>query len=179
MTSEQINKAILNIKPGLEKYIHIMDMFLNVDVSANGNFQRSFNGFYRIRQRESKLYEKYYTYMENNKNLIVTFEQTLLWLYNELGRLEPSFSSKLVATINPNFPIWDSVVLNNLKLKKPSSSNKDRVMLTVELYNNLVCWYEDFTNSVQGMEIVKIFDEHYPDTKITNVKKRPYRKKIQ
>jgi hypothetical protein len=36
------------------------------------------------------------------------------------GKLEASFASKLLATIDPNLPVWDKHVLRNTGLKAPS-----------------------------------------------------------
>lgn len=79
----KINEAMNKIKPGLEKYLNIMDIVNKVDVSKDESFQRAFNGFYRIRQRNSDFYEKYYLFMESNKNKDISFEKTLLYFYNE------------------------------------------------------------------------------------------------
>ena len=36
--------------------------------------------------------------------------------YKEIGNIEASFSSKMIATIDPNMPIWDRYVMQNLCL---------------------------------------------------------------
>jgi hypothetical protein len=70
--------------------------------------------------------------MERNKENPPSFEKTITYIYEELDRFEASFSSKLVATLNPAMPIWDSVVLKNfgfkslliirkIELKKPAA----------------------------------------------------------
>lgn len=171
MDVEQINLAIDKLKPGLNKYISIMDKVNNVDVSKNTDFQRAFNGFYRIRQRKQEFYEKYYTFMESSKANSPTFENTLLYLYNEFGRIEPSFSSKLVATINPNLPIWDSVVLKNLNLRPPQYYSKNRVEKTIDIYNKIIEWYDNFMVTSQGKKIIQLFKETYPESNITDIKK--------
>lgn len=172
MDIAKINDSVKRVKPGLVKYLRIMDTLNNVDVSTNEDFQKAYNGFYRMRQRKSEFYEKYYSFMESNKNnKEISFEKTLLYFHNELGRVEASFSSKLIATINPSLPIWDSVVLKNLNLKQPYTYSKDRVEKTILLYNKINLWYQDIIESEQGKRIISIFDSNYPNTPITNVKK--------
>lgn len=171
MNIDQINKAIEKASPGLIKYLSIMDRFNQVDVTQDEDFQRMYNGFYRVRQRKEEFYKKYYSFMQANKNEKPSFEKTLLYFYDELGRVEASFSSKLIATINPYLPVWDSIVLQNLNLKKPQTYSKNRIEETVDLYNVIVVWYENFTISEEGKQIIHLFNNKYPETDITDVKK--------
>lgn len=171
MNIEQINKAIINAEPGLTKYLVIMDRFNRVDVSRDEHFQKLYNGFYRVRQRKEDFYKKYFSFMEIGKKDNPSFEQTLRYFHEELGRVEASFSSKLVATINPMMPVWDSIVLQNLKLKKPHTYSGNRIAETVDLYNEIAMWYKEFTNSEEGKQILNLFNNKYPRINITNVKK--------
>jgi hypothetical protein len=163
--------ALAKAKPGLNKYLKIMDMVKKVDVSQDEEFQKLFNGFYRMRQRPKIFYKKYYSFMENNKETPPSFEKTLRYIYEELGRMEPSFSSKLVATLNPNMPIWDSVVLNNLKLKAPAYYRKNRLEEIIAFYGDIVNHYIELLDSEKGKIIVELFDQEYPKTGITDAKK--------
>lgn len=168
---ERAKKIIHNIEPGLKKYKSIMDKFYNVDVSQDTEFQRKFNGFYRIRQRPKIFYSTYYSFMEKCKNNQVGFKDILETLYIEIGRIEPSFSSKLLATIDTSMPIWDVNVLKNLKLKKPAQYSKTRLEDTVKLYYKIVEWYDNKIKSSEGKQLIGIFDEAYPDFNISDVKK--------
>ena len=113
MKIEKIIEAIDRAKKGIAQYLEIMELFPNTDVSFDKEFQRRFNGFYRIRQRPPEWYEQYYAYMQSQKGQSPSFSCVLRHLYSVLGRYEPSFSSKLVATIDVNSPVWDSVVLKD------------------------------------------------------------------
>jgi hypothetical protein len=167
----KLQEAIKKAKPGLEKYLKIMSLVKMVDVSKEKEFQRAFNGFYRVRQRPQSFYDTFYSFMEENKESAPSFEKTLKYIHKELGRIEPSFSSKLVATINPNLPIWDSVVLNNLQLKPPAYHRKDRIEETIVLYERIVEWYKDYLIDEEGQKIIELFDKEYPNTGITDIKK--------
>ncbi|MFS0779587.1 DUF6508 domain-containing protein [Neobacillus sp. 3P2-tot-E-2] len=167
----KLKEAIKKAKLGLEKYMKIMDLVNSVDVSKDKEFQRAFNGFYRVRQRPQAFYDTFYSFMEENKGSTPSFGKTLKYIEKELGRIEPSFSSKLVATINPDFPIWDSVVLNNLQLKPPAYYRKDRMEETIRLYERIIDWYKDYLKDEEGQKIIELFDEEYPNTGITDIKK--------
>ncbi len=119
MKIEKIIEAIDRARKGIAQYLEIMELFSNTDVSIDKDFQRRFNGFYRIRQRPPEWYEQYYAYMQSQKGQNPTFSCVIRHLYSVLGRYEPSFSSKLVATIDVNSPVWDSVVLRYAGIKTP------------------------------------------------------------
>jgi hypothetical protein len=168
---ENTKNIIHNIEPGLKKYKTIMDKFYDVDVSQNIEFQRLFNGFYKIRQRPKAFYSTYYSLLEKCKQKPLEFKDVLETFHNKTGRIEPSFSSKLLATINTSMPIWDVFVLKNLKLKPPPQYSKTRLEDTITLYNRIVEWYDGKTKSSEGKKMMEIFDETYPDSNISDIKK--------
>ncbi|MBC8213849.1 MAG: hypothetical protein ISR90_02720 [Candidatus Marinimicrobia bacterium] len=168
---ESTKKAIHKIEPGLKKYKTIMDNFYEVDVSQDIEFQRKFNGFYRIRQRPKDFYQTYYSLLEECKTKPLEFNEILITLNEKLGRIEASFSSKLLATINTSMPIWDVFVLENLKLKKPAQYSKTRIEDTVKLYNRIFCWYKNMTISSEGIQMLEIFENEYPESGISDIKK--------
>lgn len=124
-----------------------------------------------MRQRKPEYYQMYYDYYgrnEKNKD-ILTFEGVFFYIKKEKGRCEVSFSSKLLAIINPNKPVWDSFVLENLGIKKIYP--KDREKKIVALYYQICDWYEQFMKTEEADLIIEVFDEIYPNTNITNLKK--------
>jgi hypothetical protein len=169
--SSNVNWSKLN--DGLIKYNNIMDEVFDVDVSKNELFQKSFNGFYRIRQRPKVFYTAMYEYIETHKHSQVSFEDVLRYFFDKLGRIEASFSSKVAATINPNLPIWDSIILNHLKLKKPgyNLSKDKRLKQTVDLYNSISKFYTDFLKHKLAEKMISDFDNQYPKANISNIKK--------
>lgn len=169
---EEIICALGKINKGLEKYQYIMKNFRSVDVFKDYNFRRKFNGFYRVRRNEVFM-EKYYSYMEDNKDKEIKFEDTFKYIYKELGRVEASFSSKLVATINPNLPILDSMVLGNIGIRMPGYYKDDdyRIEEIIKIYYIVVEWYEEVLKSNKAKDMIKMFDEKYPDSNISEIKK--------
>lgn len=166
-----VNHAIERVQQGLTKYQLIMDRFHQVDVTTDVQFQKSYNGFYRMRQRNSLFYERYFAFMESNKTGPLSFAETLRYIHQELGRVEASFSSKLVATINPNLPIWDTVVLNNLGLSAPKSHRKNRISEIITLYEEIIVWYQSYLQSPDAKKVIEQFDEFYPNARISDLKK--------
>jgi len=161
------------LKDGLKKYLEIMDELHRVNVSEHKEFQKRYNHFYRMRQRKPEYYQMYYDYMEEMKKNkdILTFEDVFSYIKKETGRCEVSFSSKLLATINPNKPVWDSFVLENLGIKKIYPTTKDREKKIVAVYHQICDWYGQFMKTEEADLIIEVFDEIYPNTNITNLKK--------
>ncbi len=168
---ENTKKVIHKIEPGLKKYKAIMDYFYEVNVSQDKEFQRKFNGFYRIRQRPKDFYQTYYSLLEECKTKPLEFNKILKTLNEKLGRIEASFSSKLLATINTSMPIWDAFVLENLNLKKPAQYSKTRIEDTVKLYNQIIDWYKNIIISTEGIQMLEIFENEYPESGISDIKK--------
>lgn len=168
-----IELILVKIEPGLKKYKYIMENFNNTDISIDAELQKKFTGFYKVR-RNKEFLDMYYKYMESNKyNENITFEDTLKYIYSQVNRIEPSFSSKLVATINPNMPIWDSIVLDNLNLKAPQSYKSDdyRIEKIIRIYNQIVEYYEKALHDNRIEKLILMFDHMYPDANISKHKK--------
>lgn len=178
LTEEKV-MDILNgkeLKTGMLKYKAIMDMIHNTDVSQDKDFRKKYNGFYRMGRRSSKYYRLYYSYMEEHKNdYELEIDEILTLIFNETKRCEISFCSKLLATINPNMPVWDQYVakehfgihIPTYKSKKYSS----RLEMVLEKYNEYKKSYAEYMNSEEAKMIIRVFNQVYPDVDITDVKK--------
>jgi hypothetical protein len=166
-----VRLALKKLEPGLKKYVNIRNMMYNVDLSTNLEFKQAFNGFYRMRQRNQLYYDTFYIFMEANKYKAPSFAETLMHINEKLNRVEASFSSKLVATINPDLPVWDKIVLNNLGLKEPAQYDKHRISKIISLYGELVAWYGVYLETDEAKEMIRMFDMEYPETGLTDTKK--------
>lgn len=164
----------------LKAYTHIMEEVGSPSFSANGDFRKLFNGFYVLRQKKTEWYEKYYKLLLEQKSIRRSFEN-LLREMDEFGSLEVSFISKLIATIEPQKPIWDQYVIRNLEMenaweKARIKDRESRIALAVHIYDSIEKWYADFLASPCGKECICKFDEVLPQyTKLlTDVKKVDY-----
>ena len=156
------------ITPGIQKYNRLMQWVQETDVSKDTDFQRFYNGFYRMRQRNSVFYASYYQFFEEHKhNQQLTFEDILRYLYAQTGQIHASFSSKMLATIRPEMPLWDKFVLQNLNLRAPYSYEKNRLEKVIQLYDQVCQWY----STEEARNYLKIFNQHYPDMDMSNTKK--------
>jgi len=164
-------KTLPEIRNGVDKYLKIMGDLHKRDVSNDTEFQKTFNGFYRMRQRTKEFYQAYFGYMETNKSSEIAFEDVLTFLYQQASRIEPSFSSKLLATVNPEMPVWDVNVLSNLSIQPPRYYHKNRLEATVNTYLVLELWYTKYLTTQNARDVINAFDAVYPNTNITPTKK--------
>jgi hypothetical protein len=115
---------------------------------------------------------EYYSLMQKHKSNPIPFETVLDLLRQSLGRYEPSFSSKLAATLNPDEPVWDRFVLKNTGQKAPSYVSSRKFDQAKEVFENVRQWYASKLASPQGRLVTSIFDEMVPEhDRITNLKK--------
>lgn len=155
------------IEAKLPTYLNIMDTLLKTDVSTDRDFQRMFNGYYRVQRRSSSFYTAFYRFLEDHKqDQNLTYSSVLQEIHSATGRIERSFSSKLFATVRPEYPVWDSHVLNNLGLKPPTYGTRDLDKI-VSTYECICSWYQ----SDEARQRVAIFDAHFPNAPITDTKK--------
>ena len=161
------------IKEGVRKYTWIMDNLHKTDVSKDREFQKAFNHFYRVRQKSKQFYEAFYEFIEKNKGNSITFRETLSYLYEKDGALYPSFSSKALATINPDMPVWDKIVCNIIGIQNPPTklSLDERIEEANKSYENIISWYEEILKTGEGAKFVELFDMKIGKTNITPVKK--------
>jgi hypothetical protein len=157
---------------GIDKYAFIIKELSKRDISKDFSYQRFFNAFYVVR-RNGKWRKTYYEYFESQKNnKHLTFEMVLRHLYEKTGQVEASFSSKLLSTINPDLPIWDSYVLKNLGLKMKLGKPKDRIEQSIRLYQEIHETYMRLVKSEWGRSAIAKFNEVLPDARwISDTKK--------
>lgn len=164
--------AVFNTKE-LEQYLSIMGKVGIVDVSSDCDFQREFNYFYKLR-RNAEWRKEFYRLFEDCKSMKdISFERILYTLYERTGNIEASFSSKLLATLNPDMPIWDSIVLSRFGLKPSTSTNKKiRLENTVAIYQAIVNWYQDFLQTPDVQEFLSGFNEAFPEFSMISATKK-------
>lgn len=174
MTRTEIQAAIQRADKGIKQYQELMRMLPTVDVSMDRDFQRRYNGLYRVRSRPLSWYPSYYALMQKLKLGCrnVEFAQVLDDIHAATGRYEPSFSSKLVATLDPLKPVWDTYVLSNLGHRPPAYGNKNKLALAKDSYRAIEQWYAQFLSSADGLLCIREFDSLVENhSGITDVKK--------
>lgn len=173
----KIKQSLLKKRNGVQKYIEIMEEIKKSDghISQNKDFQNKYKNFYKMhlsRSLTEDFYNEYFKYLEKNyKNKQIEFKDVLEYISNKSNRIEASFSSKLLATINPDRVVWDKNVRSQLEIPNAKSFN-DAIKLYDELETKLKNIY---LNTDLGKEYIRIFNETFenilPIEEITPIKK--------
>lgn len=174
-------------KWSLNEYVEIMNNVRRESVSENIHFQRKFKHFYKVRVTNEwcKVYFDLFEEMKNDKSptfakIIMAMQQGTKGMavngrFYDDGRVEASFSSKMLATLNPDKPIWDSHVLKQLGVVVPTGSVDSRVQQCIEIYEKLENEYDTFMKTEKARELIRKFDVLQPNyVGISPVKKVDY-----
>lgn len=154
----------------LDKYKYIIEEKNNCNISTNHEYQKNFNKFFMIR-RDEKWREIYYTYFEKMKNNTnISFEEIIKYMYSKTGNIEASYSSKMLAIINPNMPIWDQYIINNLELKVEGKTKKERLNNTICVYNEIIKKEKELLKRHDVKQSIKEFRNKYNDYELTDIK---------
>ena len=163
---------IEKIQSGLSKYLFLRKQLFEVDVSTDENFQKAFNGFFRMGHRTKAYYQDYYQYLQHHKDTGISFGEALTFLYKKYGRLEMSFASKMVAIVDPKYPIWDSVVTKgHFKIVAPYTYAKDRLQKGIEKYEQYCNNYCAYMQTTEAKARIAQFNTIFSTAEITDAKK--------
>ena len=108
----------------IERYKYLIENVQTENLINSIIYQRNYNYFYRVR-RNTSWRQIYYSIFEQEKKSVPSFERIIREIWNKTGRVEASFSSKMVATIDPEMPVWDKYVLQNLHIKIDGTKTKE------------------------------------------------------
>ena len=171
LTKAQIDAALPKVEPGLKQYLWLQaKAFGRGQFHDDAEFRRRYNHFYRVR-RAAAWQKIFYGLMARAMQEQLQFHSVLDLLRESTGRYESSFTSKLIATLNPSKPVIDSVVLKKLGLRLPSAKTANRAAAISSLHQKLESLFADFLGTDSGKYLVHAFDSLYPDTGITDEKK--------
>lgn len=159
------------MRTGIERYQFIMEKVQRVDVSSDEGFQKTYENFYTLGRYPKEFRREYFAYMERGKGAKPSFEETLSY-FRKYGALEVSFSSKLVHTLDPEQPIWDgNVTSRHFGYRIPACNTKDREKKILERYGRYKRDFLKYMASDDGKAVIRAFDEAFPKTGFTDLKK--------
>jgi len=169
LTTAQIDATLAKVAKGLGQYVWLQANRDAGDVRSNAAFKRRFNHFYRVR-RDKEWQDHFYGLLESLKGRPVCFADVFDALYRATGRCEASFASKLLATLDPNMPVIDKVVLENLKLRLPAAGSRDRVRRIHQLHATLLSSFQEYLATAEGRYLVTRFRETHGGSEVSEIK---------
>ncbi len=169
---EQIDNILDRLKPSkLDAYKLTQDQLHKVDVSKDERYQKTYTGFYVLRLPTTESYKGHFSLLESSKsNGSVGISEIINSLHNVTGRIEASFSSKIVATINPNIAPLDSVVLGHLGLTLPKSYESNRLEKCITTHSSLIEKMGALVTDDRFKKIKQEFSTRHPNYKFTDAK---------
>jgi hypothetical protein len=156
----------------IARYEQIQENLFLKNVSRDQDYQRAFKGYYRVRKPQAWC-DHYFQILETEKaNSAVTFAEVLDQLYQAGLGVHPSFASKLVATVRPNMPVYDSEVRKKLGLVAPSQSlpPERRIARFIDVYKNLESRMTEFVTSEKFSKLRSSFDSQFPGNHVSDMK---------
>jgi len=159
----------------LRTYLKLLEWAQSCDVTSDMAFQTKYKGFWRVRGRGDDWCVPYFEFIESHKATPFTFEDILNHLFETTRKVEGSFASKLLATLYPNQPIWDEIVLRKIGISQPQKGQKDKqkqLRESLATYTKLENWYSDYMKIPNATEIINLIDEMYPFAKKMTVVKK-------
>lgn len=165
------------ISQGLEKYKYFRERLFETDVTKDEVYQKEYRAFYQMRRFYNNHFaEGFFSLMEKAKEKKgIDFQYVFTNMQEIQGTCEISFSSKLLHTIDPSYPIWDSIVTrNHFGINPPYSSCKKKSEACIAKYNGYKQEFYQYLNSEEGISLIEIFDQQYPNSGIHDVKKADF-----
>lgn len=178
---KEILKILNNIEEDLKKYCYIQKSFLSSkNIAKDFDFQDKFSKFYKINPYRNNYWKKLYfnRFQQQRLKKQIIFINLLKGFYKQSKKVESSFISKLVHTIDPKSPIIDSIILKNLRemgnvyaVLPRYNLNLDKRLKKVDiLYKDISISINSFLKTKKGIFLVKKFKEFYPYIKISKQK---------
>jgi hypothetical protein len=160
----------------VDKYVWIQKNVSSTSIQTE-DFQRVWSDFYRLnnaklsKEKKQGFYEVFAKYLAND----VSYIELVSEMVSVTGKVESSFSSKILHTKNPNMPIIDSNVAKelgwDLPSKKPTQGTK--IKATVQMVDRLSAYYANCFTKDGWAEVSEAFDAYLavPEFEYTEVKK--------
>ena len=151
----------------VETYILIRTTIPEVDLTGEGAepVRRRFNAYYGVRRNaswRSMFYQRFENAKPSGLNSSDLFEQTLMLMHEDTGRVEASFVSKLVATLRPETPIIDSVLRGWLSKYTDCPAFGGSVATASAYYQWLSEVMHNAATSQQAQDWFELFDDAFP-----------------
>lgn len=173
-----------SLRRGIEQYSALQRGLLNTaDVTTAPDFQSKFLSFYRVR-RDAVWQRSFFGLMQQLRTAQPSFRKTLTALASQVQRCEASFASKLTATLNPELPVLDSLVLRVMRthlVDRGSGEGKwsllrtgtleSRLERAIIVYNCLTATVGAIRGAAGFVGLIEQFDKSYAQDSLTETKK--------
>jgi hypothetical protein len=151
----------------------------NPALATDPDYQRAFNGYYRMGRRTPALYHHFYLKFQQTAlappptphAALQALEEILLYIFNNTGEIHLSFSSKMLGTITDAAIIFDSTVASYFNI--PMAYTLNWLPDALHRYEQIQLNIQTFVGTPQWQHMRAMFDLtfadvnaiHLPDTR--------------
>ena len=168
-------KAIIEKLPPkmLNTYYWLQDNLYLRNVSSDAEYKRKFSGYYRMRFVSKQYRDRFFSLFEAIKNdTKLSFVDVAKQLSQVDGRHEFSFISKMLHTIDPNRPIYDSQVDQALQIHRTYEPNIElKIQQDEEILKQIFFVYQRLEASAEMVKPLAAFDQIIPSRSMSIAKK--------
>ena len=167
---EQLDDEMLRSYQWLQENLHCRN------VAVDQEYRKRFGKYYVMRFVSQEYREKFFHFFEDHKNdKALSFAETAKTLYAVENKHQFSFISKMLHTINPSHPIYDSFVEQVLNLGHFSTKPIDqRIAKDVQIINRLTSVYQELRASGRLNDIMTELDKRTPGFQMSVEKKMDF-----
>jgi len=108
--------------------------------------------------------------IEKFDELKIIFEELLDYFHTDSGKYQYSYISKLIHTVNPDFPIYDSYVMNALELDESYDTGRRRKEFWNLIYKKINNIYQVIIEEELLKEVIEDFSLKREITAMNNIK---------
>jgi hypothetical protein len=167
LSDQQISAALPALVRHLPRYLWLQEQARGLhQIQKDKAFRTEFGAFYKFRTRDDAWRDTYFILMDELRGGSLDFPDCLTRLYRATNRVEASFTSELLATLNPDLPVIDSVVSRHagLKLQYWGSPEK-RMSVACEVYSETKQRMNEFLHSTSGQRLPIAFRNYSVDSR--------------
>lgn len=164
---EKISPQMLNT------YYWLQDNLRLKNVADDIEYRRTFAGYYRMRFVSQQYRDSFFSLFEAIKNdTELSFVDIARQLFQVDGKHEFSFISKMLHTIDPNRPIYDSQVDQALQVHRTYQPNIElKIHQDEEILKQISSMYRSLETSAEMAEPLAAFDRIIPNRSMSTAKK--------
>ena len=157
----------------MDTYRWLQEQLYQRNVSTDPEYRRKFSGYYKMRFVSQEYREAFFNLFEElKKEQAPSFRMASCSLYEVDRKHEFSFISKMLHTLDPHKPIYDSQVCEVLRLQRyHRPSFEEKLQQDEEALARISASYEEMSSSEQMKKLLAKMDVFTQGYRISDEKK--------
>lgn len=163
----KISPQMLNTYYWLQDNLHLRNVADDIE------YRRKFAGYYRMRFVSKQYHDSFFSLFETVKNdTELSFANIARQLFQVDGKHEFSFISKMLHTIDPDRPIYDSQVDQALQIHRICQPTIElKIHQDEEILKQISLVYRSLETSAEMVPLLAAFDQIIPQRSMSTAKK--------